>query len=218
MRLLKITLATSLGLIVSACEKPLPKASAISHTNIAEELLIDSSTEHGRVGIHFEKIDLKVYAYAMSYTGCEGLDPEVDLTAPYQNTLFGGFKQGYTDVVFVNTTLTTDDMKARGIQAFIHLENPSVVIRYLTESSNLAVTHKAFVTFEGPITVSNQSGTVRQQNLSIQTEGELPRDFLGRCSILAELIVHTATKATKKFVVKNVATSKDMIQMLNSQK
>lgn len=217
MRLINTTIIATLGLFVAACEKPLPKASIISNAEIADELLINSSKEYGRVGIHFEKADLKVYAYAMNRTGCEGLDPEVDLTAPYQNTMFGGFKQGYTDLEFSSTSLTAQEMKARDIQAFIHLESPSVVIRHLTESSNMAVKHKAFVTFDGTITVSNQSGTVRQQSLNIQAEGVLPRDYLGRCNTLAELIVNTATKATKQFALKNIATSKDMISRLNAQ-
>lgn len=218
MRLLNITAVTALSLLVAACEKPLPKVNIISNAEIADELTINSSKEYGRVGIHFEKVDLKVYAYAMNYTGCEGLDPEVDLTAPYQNTMFGGFRQGYTDLAFLNTNLTAKEMKARNIQAFIHLENPSVVIRHLTESSNMAVTHKVFVTFDGTISVSNQSSTVRQQSLNVQAEGVLPYDYFGSCNTLAELIVNTATKATRQFALKNIVASKDMINMLNSQK
>lgn len=216
MRLCNITLVTTLGLLAAACEKPLPTASTISSAEIADALLTSSHKEHGRVGVYFEKIDLKAYAYAMDYSGCEALDPEVDLTAPYQNTMFAGLKQGYSDLVFLNTSLTAKEMENRNIQAQVYFKNPSAFIRHLTESSNMAVAHKAFVSFDGTIIISNQSGTVRQQNLNIQSEGTQPPDYLGSCNTLAELIVHTATKATKKFALKSIATSKDMINALDA--
>lgn len=217
----KITSIFAVGicLLAVACAKAEPKASTITRSEITAAQLINANDDLGQIAVYFEEIDLKTKAYATTYRGCMPLVKDVDLTAPYTQTIRAGFKQGFANVEFVSAPMSTQEMKAKNIQAQIQLKKPTVLIEYHVKENFLMTDFKAFATLKGTLFVNNQTGALQQKNLSITKSDEVSGTFIPDCDReLAPLIENAATEAIKQFALKNISTSKDIIRIQNSQK
>lgn len=205
-------------LFTAACSKATPRASTISNSEIAAEQLVGGDENLGRVAVYFEKIDLKAYAYPKNRRGCNTLDKNVDLTAAYKQTIRTGFKLGFPDAEFVNSPLSVEEMKARNFQAQVRLKEPSVKVSFLFEERFFEVNYSGYASLKGTLVVASQTGAVRQKSINIAEKDEALDVGIVICDgALAKLIQNAATEAIKQFTLKNVAASKDMLRILNSQ-
>lgn len=228
MHLVKIATFAALSLLLTGCKtiSVTPQASTISSSEIAAEQLIKNSMKLGNVAIYFEEIDLRAKAYATVKSGahqsCPSLNHEIDLTAPYTETMRNGFRQAFPTAEFVTTPLTLEQMKAKNIQVQIQLKKPTASVSYIFFHKGFSIDLGGTVELKGPLIVANQSGAIKQRVLQAEDKDEIldltQFGYMCDASTMATLIENAATRTIFQFALKNAAASKDMIQMLNSQK
>lgn len=236
MHLVKIATFAALSLLLTGCKtisvtphktnSVTPQASTISSSEIAAEQLIKNSMKLGNVAIYFEEINLRAKAYATVKSGahqsCPSLNHEIDLTAPYTETMRNGFRQAFPTAEFVTTPLTLEQMKAKNIQVQIQLKKPTASVSYIFFHKGFSIDLGGTVELKGPLIVANQSGAIKQRVLQAEDKDEIldltQFGYMCDASTMATLIENAATRTIFQFALKNAAASKDMIQMLNSQK